>query len=377
MPPYRALFTADVHMSNALPHARPTKKGRTDRLDDLLRFWRQVEAYADANCVPDLFILGDLFDKSLLDAVTLKETLDALYRWGHGRGDRRLFVLPGNHEESGRGSGRFAVDALDAFGATVLRNGERLECGDVSFWPVQYGSNESVEREVGAAAAPRSTTRQNVFLLHCSVRGASMEGRPCEDGVDPLLFDAFDAAISGHFHTHQKFGRAGFYLGAPVQHSFRDCGEARGFWDILFDGKDVRPKFVESSAPRFWKAEGWDRVAEAVSDARPGDYVRVEVACTGAEWKAREAASRAMAAEVEAGGFRVDLVHVPVYHHEARAAGLSVKVGEERPTISGMVRAYLKEPGVVTGDLDVAELERLGMQAVEAMRKEALGGMIR
>jgi DNA repair exonuclease SbcCD nuclease subunit len=377
---YRALFTADVHAYNALPHARPSKEGRTDRLDDVLRVLKQVETYARDNCVNDLFILGDLFDKNLLDAVTLEETLWALSYWAKP-GTRNLLVLPGNHEEAGRGSGRFAVDALELFGARVLRNGERFIVGDSTFWPVEYGSKESIEREIESIGlcdiSPRSTPGMHVLLVHCPVLGASMGSDVCDDGVNPLLLtNDFDATLAGHFHTHQSFGEAGFYLGSPLQHSYRDCGEVRGFWDITFDAGVVRSTFVESVAPRFWVADGWGNFPVAIEDAKPGDYVRVDVACTHAEWKAEEARSREKVDKVRANGFHVDLVHVPVYHHEARAEGLSVKVGQERPTISGMVEAYLKEPGVVTGDLDPAELSRVGQEAVEAIRQEVSRGIV-
>lgn len=75
MKTYTVIAISDVHMSNRLPFAQPTTNGMTDRLEDQIRLWAHVAKTATDTEAKAILVLGDLFDKALVDPVTLHATV--------------------------------------------------------------------------------------------------------------------------------------------------------------------------------------------------------------------------------------------------------------------------------------------------------------
>ena len=72
-----------------------------------------------------------------------------------------------------------------------------------------------------------------------------------------LQLDQYIYAYLGHYHEPQQLADNAMYVGAPLQHSFKDCGSKRGFWHVTLelDGRKwkARNKFIPTNAPEFHK----------------------------------------------------------------------------------------------------------------------------
>lgn len=365
---YRIIATGDVHMSNSLPYARPGPRGITDRLADQLDVWEQIKAHAEREKADAIFVLGDLFDKHLVDPVTLTHTVAALVDLA----PFDVYILSGNHEANGLKGERFVSEMFGAmgrdhihyvgtqFGPFSPREGYR-------FWPLSYAPMGETLKTLAEWRKRTVPHISEVLLFHQSIIGCRHLEWVCDDGLDAeVVREGFNLVIAGHFHTHQKFP-GGFYLGAPMQHHFGDCGEERGVWriDIKPNGGGYGMKRLPIKAPRFHKVDftGEDPEA-ALADAEPGDYVRIQVEATHAEWLIRREEAEALAERYRAKGMKVlPPVHKPVYHHESR---MKVEEGKDGTVkIEAALVEYLKS--AVTDGLDKARLLEIGREALAAV----------
>jgi DNA repair exonuclease SbcCD nuclease subunit len=124
-----------------------------------------------------------------------------------------------------------------------------------------------------------------ILLFHLGVSGAFVGSGnyPMADAfdVEDLRPDIFKYIIGGHFHKAQKIGgyEHVFYCGAPLEHSFGDEGEDKGFW-VVDTSKRYDIDFVPIPSPKFHTITGHPT---AVHDellrelAANGDYVRFVV----------------------------------------------------------------------------------------------------
>ena len=371
---YRAIFLGDVHMSNGLPYARMGEHGITDRLGDQRAMWEQLKAYALEHGIDDVWVLGDLFDKALLDAVTLHVTVEALVALANE--GVRVIVLPGNHDATNIKGERFTVEMFKAMARDnieVVRTGEHYEVAEgLRLWAMDYAPIERNREDLARIRKDRfKDDRFNVLLMHNSVLGAKHLGWTCDDGLEPdEVVDGFDYVLSGHFHTPQKFHKRGRYLGAPMQHNFGDCDEVRGFWDIEFTAGEklkVNPELVQVKAPSFhaFTVKGSDEL-EGCGDKRfaDGDYVRFNVHATAADWEALQPKARALCTALRKHHqVRASYKHKTIYHHEARM--------EEAETASHdeMVGTYVDTTARVHSELDPRKLKELGRRYLEEARR--------
>lgn len=362
---YKALFIGDIHMSNKLPYARPSQCDRTDRLDDQLRLWEYVHKVAKDEKVDATFVLGDLFDKSLVDAVTLTHTVEALVK-----SPVNTFILPGNHDANNLRGGRFTVEAFGVMGRDHLHviGGDVIKPRNwLRFWPIAFKPLSETREDLKAIREKLDHDLVNVLLLHNSVLGSKHLGWVCDDGLEPAeVCEGFDWVLSGHFHGHQEFGEGGvgMYLGAPMHHHYGDVGRKAGFWIIQFDDEGNREdKFVPSKLPRFHKADS----LAFKPKLRKGDYIRYEVEATHAEWVKMKPLAVEVTEKLIAEGHHADYKHKPIYHHEAR---LVPQDEAATLTLEAAVAKYPEMVGVATSGLDVSRLQEIGRDALKAVRSE-------
>lgn len=380
MKTFRGTLISDIHMSNRLMGARPGPDGVTDRLQDQVGLWKRVHQSAREHGSTDIFVLGDLFDKSLVDAITLTSTVRAIAE----ADDLTHWILPGNHDAVNTRGGRFTVEAFGEMGNDRIRymkTGERYGFGLggwCGFWPLEYGDQDrsraaleeiKSNREVVKSAPGVSAGRQENLLLHHSIVGCKFADWVCDDGLDAEeVCDGFDWVYSGHFHDTQTFGagKRGMYLGAPMHHRFEDAGRPAGFWNMIWDGKGGCEKvFVDGSCPRFFETEGaYEDVPEG---ATRGDYIRLNVTATTIGWEGVKATVRERVDAWNKAGYRASFKHKPIYHHTRRVAATETKKAGGM-SVEAMMAAYVESPDVDTTSLDLARLRRIGREALEAAK---------
>lgn len=375
---FKVLLTADIHMSNKLPYSKPGKNDVTDRLVTQLELWKQFGEIAEAQNVKAIFVLGDLFDKSVVDAITLTHTVEALVELST---IRPVYILPGNHDANSITGGRFVVEALGAMRKKRIHViGEKpaqslhvkSDGKDVSFWPVSFKTVGETKAELAEIRKTIDKKHFNVLLMHNSVQGAEHLGWVCDDGLDgEVVCEGFDRVYSGHFHNHQSFGTCGMYLGAPMQHNYGDVGRETICHVVAFEKKGRVINLVEDqfelNAPKFHTFNHPDHFVGSADGIPKGDYARLEVVATHSEWSAVKGAMDSAVRQLEKKGIHSEVKHRPQYHHDNR---MGTEVLSEGMSLKDAVSAYVRASGVVTDSLDPDRLVELGRNILADVESE-------
>jgi DNA repair exonuclease SbcCD nuclease subunit len=370
---YKAAFVSDVHMRNDWPYSTPTgRRHRTDRFEDQLDLWAHIGTMAHREGCDRIYVLGDLFDRPLVDPVTMAGTVAALRKVAE---HTPISILPGNHDEHKTGS--FQTEVFGEIGGEriqLLDHAQEIRARDwLRFWPYHY-RKEGIEAELKehadyCAGLPRRATElQEVALIHQSIKGCSHLGWVCDDGLDPELLGSFKYTLAGHFHDHQWFiKKRGMYLGAPMHHHFGDVGRQAQYWIIKFTkGKAWAPTPVDPELPHFFTTD-WDEDYEGL--ASKGDFLRIDLHKTQAEIEELRDAIAEVKEAMRADGIRAHVKPHPIYHHGAR---LRPDEGStEVFTIDDMIVPYVEHPSVSTDGLDEERLISMGKRFLAEARSDA------
>lgn len=366
---YRALFAADVHVGNTLPFARRVNAAGfaacSDRLLDTLDVLDQMAAYADANGIGDLWFIGDLLDKRLLDGATLKYAMEKILSIAD-RG-MRIRLIPGNHEAQDAAASMYTLRVFEGVRPEIeVWDAESsAELGGVWFRGVPYKPDE-VARETVSRVRDSQNGAPTVLLLHQSLVGGKVGTWVNPHGLNDTDLAGFLAVLAGHFHTPQAISIAPLrmYLGAPVQHNFGDAGEERGFWDMTFTTAGVERTMVRTASPEFHK---WDyklmkTFTEPPPEFKRGDYITMVIKGTPAELKSYTSeVERTLKAVKETFGARAAFPH---WVKEAER--------KERAKVTAEDGKTLTWPAAVSGYIDACDVTGLSRSRLEALAAEAL-----
>jgi len=344
---YTCLATGDVHMSNTLPGARPTENGRTDRLDDQVRLWKHIATTAEENDVDDLFVVGDLFDKSRVDPVTLTTTVECLVSMRTPK-----WLLAGNHDAASIRGGRYAVEALGAMERPDLNfmHTARTYCPRpwLAFHPIAFMPVGDTRVALKEARKLRVDGAHNVLLFHNSILGASHLGWKCDDGLSPEeVCKGFSQVIAGHFHEHQVFGPKGqgMYVSAPMHHSYADVGRTAGYWMFKYKrGKLVESQYIDPGLPKFHVVHVKDGAIKKPKGIAPGDFVRWRVHATASEWVALRPQVSEFVDRMKAKGFVAEYKHVPKPSTDLRMATETEEAG--LMPLEQLIPKYVEQVGL-------------------------------
>lgn len=362
MKSYRTIITADLHSSNRLPYSKPIENGMTDRLQDVINVIENLLEAAVTYKAESIFILGDIFDRSLVDAVTLTHTTRAL-----AKTPVDMYVMAGNHDANSIRGGRFVVETFGVIDHDKLRYlDKKIKVNDwLKFIPIPFMTVEETEKRIKKEKKKLDKNYINVLFFHNSVLGCDHLEWTCDDGLDPdLLTTGFNYAFGGHFHNPQKFGKNdnGYYVGAPLQHNFGDKERRAGFWvvDFYSDG-DMDKSYVYGGAPLFYVTNKLN----VDKRWKKGDYVRIEVECTHSDWINKKTEVEMFCDSLE--GINVSYKHKPIYHHKKRLASVGK---EDKITLETALNDYVSSTEVVVGELDKERLRSLGHEILQEVRTE-------
>lgn len=365
---YRALFVADVHAGNQLPWAvKDPNTLITDRLLDIMDVLTQMTTYANENMIVDIWIAGDLIDKRLVDAVTLKlVTAKLMEMKAQGLVIR---LVPGNHEAHDAACRHFTLDAFSDMGFWVAGIDDAADqisvVRPVDGFDVVAMPYLPHERAIQIAEAGKDFT---LMIIHQTIKGGMVGGWESPDGLDPAVLEATATHVfSGHFHTPQTIGKRVNYLGAPVQSTFADAGEERGFWDVTWTGKFCHRKKVPIvGAPQFftrqWITEGSGSGDLPSIDGIPAkSYVNLEVVGSEATVNKLWITAEEWCAEARSRGLRLARP-VRCVTKEPTKARISLGGAGDRPTWDTVLSRYL----------DAADCTGLNRQKLEQLGKELM-----
>ncbi len=365
---FNVLMIADPHMCNRLPYAKPTENGLTDRFEDQLRMWNGISTVIAERDIDAVFVLGDLFHRSTVDAVTLTHTVDVITGLNCD-----VFILPGNHDANNVG-GRFVVEAfgkmrndrVNVIGETDSTTLQvELKNAVLEFWPMAFKPMDQTNRELEAIQAKLNRKHSNILLIHNSIKGAKHLGWTCDDGLESdHVCDGFDRVYAGHFHTPQTFGARGLYVGAPMQHDFGDVGRVPGYLIVEFDSDGNNEEFVKTALPEFHIYDSLD----AEVSAEIGDYVRFEIEATHAQWVKLKPKARVVCDELRRTmSVNATFVHKPVSHHKTRMNEDGIDGAID---MNKAIDEYVGAAGVVTKGMSKKTLKKFGRKFLGQVGKE-------
>lgn len=366
------LIFSDLHFSNKLPFATFTKQGVTDRLIEQRNLFNQVYKLAKEEEVDSIFFLGDLFDKSIVDPITLVNSTRALMKT-----DRPIYLLPGNHDSHFIGGGHYAIDffseieneLITVIGTKKKRIQKDLGKRGIRFYSIAYRKIEDTEKIIKNMRKTMSHNFTNILLIHNSVNGAEHLGWKCEDGLDAdFVCKAFDLVLAGHFHKKQRFGSRGHYIGAPMHHSFADCGMEVGFYILtVFENGKTKLKFVPSKGPRFYSSDKIKRI----DGLKRGDYLRYEIESSDYDFSNKKDKLEKICRDYQLRGVNASWKHTPVKEYKKRIGGSEIDITGENFgfRVENMIPKYVRFM-MKANEKAKKEMIRLGFQILETARKE-------
>jgi len=214
-------------------------------LDDI--FFPQLSALG----ITDVYHLGDLVDRrkyiNFNTARRLREDfLDPLRRKGIS-----MHIIAGNHDTYYKNTNE--VNALDEMLMGKYDN-IKIHKSPIEVYP--YGKpilllpwicDENREQSINAI----NNSKSQVAFGHLELAGFDLfRGHKNDYGDDPSIFSRFDIVCSGHYHTRSNNGSI-FYLGCPVQFTWTDYNDTKGFH--IFDTETRELSFIPNNSSIFHK----------------------------------------------------------------------------------------------------------------------------
>jgi DNA repair exonuclease SbcCD nuclease subunit len=231
----KILITGDIHF------------GIPKRLNDILWALNTMVAYAKANDIGIIAILGDLFH----DRVNLNiEVLTAVYNFFEDNNDIQFVAFCGNHDMYLRND--WSINSLHPLSKvlTIIEDIKLIKLLGHRFWIVPFMNYESVYMSTIQKIEDKHE-EGDVLLTHVGVHNAVLNECFLIREWSIVNFDdsKFDRVFAGHFHCHQNvMGQSGrsnvWYPGSPVAFTYTEGSTEHGFLVYDTDTRDV--EFVDS-----------------------------------------------------------------------------------------------------------------------------------
>lgn len=221
-------------------------------LDNMKKFLDDVFYPAlHAHGITDIYHLGDLVDRrkyiNFNTAKRLREDfLDPLQRK-----QIRMHIIAGNHDTYYKNTNE--VNALDEMLFGKYDN-IKIYTNPIETFPdgkpillLPWICDENRQQSIDAI----KNTKAQIAFGHLELAGFDLfRGHKNDHGDDPSIFDRFDLVCSGHYHTRSDNGTI-FYLGCPVQYTWTDYNDTKGFH--IFDTATRELTFVPNNSSIFHK----------------------------------------------------------------------------------------------------------------------------
>lgn len=252
----RILIFSDLHAHLFRPYATILPNGMNSRLVDAVNCVKQIIDYVAIHPEIDLVLFGgDLFHTRGRLAV---QAFNAIYEVLSGFSLRKVptVLIHGNHDQADREGSVYSIHTLRTICTVVDQPGWVMVAGHsqqlINLMAVPYTENLAHLRDLVKEPAPAPGPR--IFLGHLGLQGAKVGAdfvyaNPHDAVVADLNPAGFDAGFLGHFHTYQPVGHNFHYIGAPLQHTWGDSGDPRGF--LIYDTETKAHERVLLRAPRF------------------------------------------------------------------------------------------------------------------------------
>lgn len=222
--------------------------GRNSRLEAQEKFLFDIQMYVRDNSIDHVVFGGDLFHThGKVDLEVLHVAIEGL------RGIKRAvkhdcYALIGNHDIKHREGDHYIHSLYNAVNWVPTPIHTWLSSGNLGFISYQHDNEEFLRQfyEICSHNSPE------FIFTHQGVKNVGVgSGFEIPDEVlSPDLIPSTKSVFTGHYHRHQVVAPNLTVIGSPMQHTWGDKGEDRGF--IVLDTNTGKWKFRPyEAAPRF------------------------------------------------------------------------------------------------------------------------------
>lgn len=299
---------SDPHQHEYKSHAWVTGDGLNSRVEDVARSVKTVYDYADEIGAPVIFG-GDMFQvKGTLSVTGFNEIYKIVSR-RFDNGGLDDIMIPGNHDMATGDGSRHALEIFNegdcrVFGEpTICRPWDGVVVAAIPFPMVngKFNDHKFVEgfnnctREIEEHSEYAGDTR--ILVSHCfthELMGKHLGSLGDVKGED--LLEDFDIVLLGHHHIHDIIAKGKKKLvsiGAPLQHTFNDVEETRGF--VVIDTETLEAEHIPIESRKFWAFDGEKSIS---ADKAAGGFVRCRVSSKAEGERVKKELTEAGAASV-------------------------------------------------------------------------------
>lgn len=261
---------ADIHLHNYKQFSHILEDGTSSRLQhgiDCLRW------FADrcAEQTDTIVIVGDVFhSRSSVPHQVLDKVCSAFTSIEERFKD--IYVVMGNHDISVSGDRSNALKAIASRNVHVIDTPDTYTIRGEAVGVIPYTEDVGLVESAFAKFADEDVA---CVFAHLGMLGGAVGPSDFEvPGTIPfasLSLDSFKRVVLGHFHKHQELSDNVFYVGSPLQLTWGESGEDKGF--VFLDLKTGEYEFEENDiSPRFIKISADEDTPEFNTD----DFIRVE-----------------------------------------------------------------------------------------------------
>lgn len=280
----------DLHAHKFKEFDVRTDESGSQRLDNIINTLRYIRKWCNENRIYLVLFSGDLYHaRGRVDTEVLNFVSDEIEQFEQD--GIFIVMIAGNHDQYDNSdvpenslhslkklSNVIVYDTVGRY--TAYHNTSPYEGEKVEIILAPYSKNAQLVKDYIAKVEKKDFPQ--ILLFHLGISGGFVGSGsyPMADAfeVEDLRPDLFRYVIGGHFHKRQFLGNLpnAFYCGAPIQHSFGDEGEDKGFY-VVDTNELCSIEFIPIPNPQFLTFSGdvQDMTEDYLSYAdNRGDYVR-------------------------------------------------------------------------------------------------------
>lgn len=276
----KILCFSDLHAHNYREFDEKTDFTGSKRLDNILETLEYIKVYCVKKDINTILFAGDLFHvRAKVDTVVFNSIYDKMKEISDE--GIAIIAIPGNHDD--KDNSDLPQHSLHAF--NDIKNMKVVDKLDTisldtehSVTCVRYSKNTQMIKDFINNINPEQLGKKPILLGHLGIDGGYVGkgSYPMAEAfsVEDLRPDLFNFIILGHFHRAQILGgyQHVYYTGAPIQHSFSDEGENKGFY--IIDTDKGNKEFVPIDNPKFITVTSEYSKEELQEHANKGNYIR-------------------------------------------------------------------------------------------------------
>jgi len=235
-----AIIYSDLHVH---PHGF-----KTEKLNDCLRCLEWVYKEAAKRGIPYVFFAGDLFhDRQRINIYAYDRTYEILQKYSK---DIQSYYILGNHDIFFRT--RRSTSSVRPFSEiiNVIENPCTIQIENLKIDFLPYTENPSVDIQKNFDGS------SEILIGHLALGGAILNAfhnikYRDSDLIENIretptaLLSKYKKAFLGHFHSRQQVSPTIEYIGSPLQLSYGESGDKKGF--IILDFNTLETEFIENN----------------------------------------------------------------------------------------------------------------------------------